>query len=122
MAEQRTRVLRRAKNKRKTERRAWVRFQSEQDVACYTEEAIIGWLGIVRDVSPAGIGLSVSRRFEPGTALTVEQSERPRVLRHLLVHVVHATPEANGLWIIGCTFDCALSAQELQTFLAEDCE
>jgi hypothetical protein len=45
----------------------------------------------------------MSRRFEPGTALIVELSERPKVLRHLLAHVIHATPEANGRWIIGCT-------------------
>jgi hypothetical protein len=47
-------------------------------------------------------------------ALMIELLER-----HLLAHVIHATREAKGRWIIGCTFDRELSEQELQTFLQE---
>ena len=113
------------KHRPETERRAWVRFPKDQEVWCQPTSATgkaeidTAWLGRVRDVSTAGIGLSMTRRFEPGTALIVELSERPKVLRHLLVHVIHATPEPNGRWILGCAFDCALSQQELQTFLDE---
>jgi hypothetical protein len=60
----------------------------------------------------------MSRRFEPGTALIVEL--RPRALRRLEVHVIHATPDADGYWTIGCMFARALSQQELQAFLGEE--
>jgi hypothetical protein len=112
------------KHRPKTERRASVRFPENEEIWCQAKSASgrakldAAWLGKVRDISTAGIGLSMSRRFEPGTALIVEL--RPRMLRHLLVHVVHATPDAGGRWIIGCTFEYPLSQQELQTFLGEE--
>jgi hypothetical protein len=56
----------------------------------------------------------MTRRFEPGTALTIELSDR-----HLLAHVIHAKREANGRWIIGCAFDRALSEQELRAVLED---
>jgi hypothetical protein len=59
----------------------------------------------------------MSRRFEPGTALIIEL--RLKVLRYLPGHVIHATPDADGHWIIGCTFDHPLSQQELKSFLGE---
>jgi hypothetical protein len=41
------------------------------------------------------------------------------MLRRLLVHVIHATPDTDGHWIIGCAFASALSPEELQSFLRE---
>ena len=114
-----------SKGRPKIERRAWVRTPNDHEVSCQPmaasskEELDTAWLGRVRDISVGGIALLLNHRFEPGTALIVELSERPKVLRHLLVHVIHATPEPNGRWILGCAFDCALSQQELQTFLEE---
>jgi PilZ domain len=105
------------KHRPKTERRTWVRFRNDEEVWCQpiglSETA---WLGKVRDISIAGIGLSMTRRFEPGTALIIEISER--IL--LRAHVIHATPETEGRWIIGCIFDSVLSEQELRAFLADD--
>ena len=127
MAEQATPVpARNSKTLFKVDRRAWVRFANQQDVSCQpvtlssTQPVDTAWMGRVRDVSAGGIGLSMKTRFDSGMALIVELSERPKVLRHLLVHVVHATPEGNGRWTIGCTFDCPLSPQELETFLGEE--
>jgi PilZ domain len=108
------------KNGPATERRAWVRIPSGQDICCQpmaastTEESETGWLGKVRDVSPGGIALLLSRRFEPGTVLIVELEQGS--LR-LPVRVVHATSETKGHWIIGCAFASALSQDELDTFL-----
>jgi hypothetical protein len=36
-----------------------------------------------------------------------------------MAHVIHATREAKGRWVIGCIFDCALSEKELQTFFQD---
>jgi hypothetical protein len=111
------------KRRPKEERRASVRFSTDGEIWCHGKgspkaKRDPAWLGKVRDISITGIGLSMSRRFEPGTALIVEL--RPRALRRLEVHVIHATPDADGHWTIGCMFDRALSQQELQTFLGEE--
>ena len=108
------------KHRPKEERRAAVRFSTDAEIWCLgigsrTAKRASAWSGRVRDISIAGIGLSMSRRFEPGTALIIEL--RPTALRHLPVHVIHATRDAEGHWIIGCTFDRPLSQQELKTFL-----
>src|SRR6266404_8200274 len=99
----------------RTERRAWVRFPSAQEVCCQpmanltTEEAEIGWLGRVRDVSLGGIALILSRRFEPGTVLIVELATKEEGRQ--LVRVVHATPETKSRWVIGCAFASTVSEE-----------
>jgi hypothetical protein len=110
------------------ERRAWVRFPSEQDIICKPPikpppgEPEVAWLGNVRDVSAAGIGLNMSRRFEPGAELIVELSAPDDETVRFPVYVVHATPEKQGRWIIGCEFVFPLSEEELQAFLADESE
>jgi hypothetical protein len=110
---------------RTTERRAWVRHFASQDACCQplpdstTDEPETGWLGRVQDLSTGGIALLLTRRFEPGTALHVELAAKGEGSRPLLVRVIHATPESENHWLIGCAFACPLSEAELQTFLQE---
>jgi hypothetical protein len=112
----------------KGERRAWLRFPSDRDIVCKPPikpphgEPEVSWLGQVRDVSPVGIGLSMSRRFEPGAELIIELSTKNDETLKLPVWVAHATPDEQGHWIIGCEFIFPLSQEELQRFLAEDSE
>jgi hypothetical protein len=110
-----------AKKQLRTERRAWVRFLSDQEVCCQPlASSEIGWPGQVRDVSLGGIALILSRRFEPGTALQVElPTKAEREPCRQLVRVVHATPQAKGRWIIGCAFSTPLSEDSLRRFLQE---
>jgi hypothetical protein len=124
MAGQRTPVLtRRPKPLLKIERRAWLRFPSEQDIICLpvagrpVGEPEVAWMGKVRDVSPAGMGLSMSRRFEPGVELIIELSVNAKGILDLPVRVVHATPDKKGCWIIGCRFIFQLTEEERQTLL-----
>jgi hypothetical protein len=124
MAEQPTPVLtRRPKTLLKIERRAWLRFPNEQDIICHPvtgrpqDEPELAWLGKVRDISPAGIGLSMSRRFEPGAELIAELSVKRDASLLLPVRVIHATPDEKGQWIIGCEFIFPLSEEELQICL-----
>jgi hypothetical protein len=116
----------RSENDPRTERRAWVRFGSEQEVCCLPatpsapDEPDAAWLAIVRDVSPCGIGLTTKRRFEPGTVLILELSATPKeVTRPLPVRVVHAAQEGKDRWIIGCAFAAPLRKDELQKFLEQ---
>jgi hypothetical protein len=113
------------KNGPATERRAWVRFRSDQDIICQQsmncpqEEANTGWLGRVLDVSVSGIAMNLRRRFPPGTALNVELATKADGSRRFAVKVVRATQELNGRWIIGCSFMEPLGEQELRDFIAE---
>jgi hypothetical protein len=104
------------------ERRAWVRFSSNQQASCRpmslaTEE--LGWPGEIRDVSQGGIALILSRRFEPGAVLVVELSSKAGESCRHIVRVIHATPETNGRWIVGCAFVNTLSEEELQAFIRD---
>ena len=108
------------------ERRAWVRLGSGQEVCCLpagsitTDESEAAWLAIVQDVSPCGIGLTMRKRFDPGSLLIIELAATPdEVTRDLPVRVVHAAQESRGYWIIGCAFASPLSQEELQKFIAE---
>jgi hypothetical protein len=60
--------------------------------------------GTIRNVSSAGIALSTSRSFDPGTELVIELSAKRKSVLRLPVRVVHATPEKEGRWVIGCAF------------------
>jgi PilZ domain len=104
----------------RTERRAWVRFPSDQEISCEPVGANAFWLGRVRDASRGGIALIVPRQFHPGTILSVEllliKADGPR---RLVVRVVRARQETNGWWLIGCAFARPLSEQQLQAFLEE---
>jgi hypothetical protein len=108
-----------------TERRAWVRFPSDQEISCQRptlanrRTAETAWLGRLRDISAEGMGLRINRSFERGTLLIVDLSTKAEEQRHLLVRVVHATLERKGHWLIGCAFAEPLSEQQLRAFLQE---
>jgi c-di-GMP-binding flagellar brake protein YcgR len=109
-----------------TGRRAWIRMPKEQQVSCQataalgTEESETEWTGTVRDISAGGIAVVLNRRFEPGTLLIVDlpghskSASRPRPVR-----VVHATPEREGQWLIGCAFASPLSQNEILNILQQ---
>jgi hypothetical protein len=108
----------------KTERRAWIRFPSKpgissQPLTTNKKDVDTAWLGMVRDVSPAGIRLTMIQRVEPGAVLIVELSAEANEVLRLPVRAVHATPEANGHWLIGCELGRELSPQELSIFFGE---
>ena len=103
------------------ERRAWVRFGTDLEVACRAADPLkdFGWMAKVRDVSGGGIGLVLRHRFRPGSRLYIELHSRGGELcRTVLVKVIHATPVSDGgthAWLVGCAFDVALSDEEVQT-------
>ena len=119
MAEQATPVpTGRPKTPVKIEWRACLRFPNQQDVICHP--VTVGpqgkpertWSGKVRDLSAAGIGLSMSQCFELGAELIAELSAKPNATLLLPVRVVHATQDKNGLWLIGCEFMFPLTEDE----------
>jgi hypothetical protein len=100
--------------------RAWVRH-SARGTCEY--EVLAGDDGPARtarlvNLSPAGIGLLVDEKLEPGTALTVflkridDQTDRP-----LLACVVYQTERPDGMWAVGCNFLHELGEKELDELL-----
>jgi hypothetical protein len=104
----------------RTERRAWVRFHSDQEISCGPVGVNAIWLGRVRNVSRGGIAVIVPRQFHPGTTLSVELLRTTTDgLRRLVVRVVHAKQEEKDYWLMGCVFARPLSEKELQVLIAE---
>ena len=75
----------------------------------------------ILDVSPAGISLYSSRRFEPKTYLAVERDAVPPTPRKMRIgRVIHVRKaEDQSGWIIGCAFQEHLREEELLTWLQE---
>lgn len=102
------------------ERRAWVRYPCERESLCqpYTQEKDeLWWPAELRDLSAGGASLRLSRRFEPGTILSLAWAagaESPA--RQLLLRVRHATRD-DRTWIIGCEFLGQLSEEDLAALL-----
>jgi hypothetical protein len=97
------------------ERRAWIRLSAERDASCrpiagFTEAA---WLGTIRDISQGGVGVTLRRRFEPGTGLFIELETNAGEVRCLPARVVRVARESDGCWITGCAFATILTAEEL---------
>jgi hypothetical protein len=71
----------------------------------------------LRGISLGGLSFLLSRRFDPGTLLIIELSDKAK--GRALALGVHATLEKETRWIIGCKFVCPLNEEELQTLLGE---
>jgi PilZ domain len=105
------------------ERRTFVRMASNLDATCRLMQADrdVGWLGKVRDISRAGIGLLSTHRFWPGTHLTVDLRDRSdTVLRTVQVHVIHSTSvdvDGTAYWLLGCAFHTTLAEEDLLALL-----
>jgi hypothetical protein len=99
------------------ERRAAERFPSDLVAAVHPlalpkKEAVAAR---VKDVSADGISLVVRYRFLPGTVLVIDLDGAPDQFgRPLLGRVVHATPQGDGRWVLGCALRRQLSADQLQ--------
>ena len=104
----------------KMERRASVRLKSNAKGHCQSLslQREMSWEAVVRDISSSGIGLLLPRRFEAGTLLTIELTETAEGKKHLLIaRVVHATPQPEGNWLVGCTLASSLAEDEVQLLL-----
>jgi hypothetical protein len=77
----------------------------------------VWWMGTLRDISGAGIGLLLQHRFEPGTLLTLELENSDRTASQTLhVRVVRVGAQP-GCWLLGCELVQELPEPEVQDFL-----
>lgn len=65
----------------------------------------------IRDIGRGGVKLVGDRRLEPGTIVKV------MVLRPMKALVAHCTPQENGTWALGLTFNQEISLPELLSLL-----
>lgn len=75
-------------------------------------------VGELVNLSPAGVGLVVEEKLEPGTAMTVSLKrldDRPD--RSVLACVVYQNERPDGKWAVGCNFLHQLSQKELEELL-----
>src|SRR5262245_39683298 len=100
--------------------RAWLRFPCAVDAACSAvgEHQQERWAATVLNISASGVGLRVTREFEPRALVSLElpaPADKPS--RTVLARVVHVTPDSIGHWIVGCAFEDRLSDEELRSIL-----
>jgi hypothetical protein len=74
-----------------------------------------GWM---QDLSVTGIGLLMTKPLERDLFVTIQlKSPSSNKSYNLPAHVVHATQQPSGDWMVGCHFICALSLEELDDLL-----
>jgi len=104
-----------------TENRSWERFPCGLTTTCQPVAARGGsefaWPAQIRDLSQAGMGILLNRRFEPGTGLAIEVPETDAYPGDtLLCRVVHAT-RWDDKWLLGCVLVSPLSEEEMERLL-----
>jgi hypothetical protein len=106
------------------ERRSAPRHPCTVGVSCVIDTDLFGskeseeaWPGTIHDLAPRGVGLVISRRFEPGTALRVDLESATGAVRGLAARVVNVRPEALGHWFHGCLFREPLTDADLRDLL-----
>jgi serine/threonine protein kinase len=76
------------------------------------------WEAKVCDLSVTGIGLLLTRRFEPGSILTVDlTSSSGDTRRTREIYVVRVSPVDGGQWFLGATMTEKLTREELRRLL-----
>ena len=71
----------------------------------------------LRDISSGGLGLLARESLAKGTFLAVDLLGTKDFHLRLRAQVVHATPQSNGLWVLGCVLERELGREELEAML-----
>ena len=73
------------------------------------------WL---QDLSASGIGLILSKSLDIGLFVNIQlKSPNSNKSYSIPAHVVHATDQSSGEWIIGCEFVTRLTSDEVDDLL-----
>src|SRR5437588_10204060 len=100
------------------ERRAWVRYPSNQTTLCQEKTAQtydLWFMARICDVSPNGMRLLLGHAFELGIEVAIEpiRIEQP-FGRAIRARIIYSNEEKRGVWVIGCEFTEALTVQEIE--------
>ncbi len=76
------------------------------------------WNVPVRDISAAGISVTLDQPVEPGTLVSVELPNKTWNCWHLkLLRVVHATQQPDNRWLVGSLFLRRLTDDEFHALV-----
>jgi serine/threonine protein kinase len=82
-------------------------------------ECLSKWHATVQNLSLAGIGLLLSRRFEPGSILTVDLANRSGDIKSSRpMRIAWVAPDEEEGWLVGGTLIEAISQDELRHLLS----
>ncbi|HMC88852.1 MAG TPA: PilZ domain-containing protein [Gemmataceae bacterium] len=99
------------------ERRAWVRYPSNQTTLCQEKTAQtydLWFMARICDVSPKGMRLLLGHSFELGLEVAIEPIRATQPFgRAIQGRIIYSNEEKRGVWIIGCEFTTPLTAEEL---------
>jgi hypothetical protein len=101
------------------DKRTWKRFPSQGKVI-YTRLPSDGKparTGDLVNISPAGLGLQVEDRIEPGMVLSLELHRPGKEPFTILACAVYLSERTEGGWLIGCNFIRELEDGELKDLL-----
>jgi serine/threonine protein kinase len=101
------------------ERRIKRRFPTKQSISCkpFQRAADKSWGSEVVNISETGLCVEASRRFEPGTLLTILLEAKEPTRRSLVVRVRWVKKLSPKTWQMGCQFDrplCDFEVHELR--------
>jgi hypothetical protein len=102
--------------------RVWERYPCDLQTACQPiasrNDKDLVWAATIRNISVAGVGLVLPRRFEKGMGLAIEvPGQDGGDGETLLARVIHVRRQPDGGWFLGCQFISQLSEQELERLL-----
>jgi|SRR5438445_3980733 len=103
----------------RTERRGWIRYLCDVVTSCQRVNAPddSSVLAKIRNISQGGVNLIVSQPFEAGAILSVElPAGQGEPACTILGCVVHAQPQSNGEWVLGCSFVRELTDHDLEPY------
>jgi serine/threonine protein kinase len=105
-----------------SEHRIKKRYPCARKTACRALEWSAGenWTGEVVNISETGLCLQLSRRFEPGSILTVVLNGQTSQRRSVLVRIVWVEQVTKRLWRMGCQYDQPLCDFEVQEMSAAE--
>ena len=100
------------------ERRASVRYQCSEEISCSSLAPFERLSGQTRDISRDGVALILDTSIRVGTEVLIDLKTRnPGIALTLRARVVHATPEAEGSWVVGCEFISTPTEEQILALL-----
>ena len=105
----------------KSERRDWVRHATAvRGVYCrlFGDAKHHTFTGELRNISAQGAGLVCKYSFQTGAVLELKPiASSDQSPPKLLVRIKSSTPQANGDWLLGCTFVRELDDAVMQAYV-----
>ncbi len=101
------------------ERRGEVRHAVALEATSYPMEPneTLSWGAVVNDISPGGLSVTICYPFRAGTYLAIEMQHPNDVIRTIIVRVVHAQDQSDGMWRLGCEFLKPMTQSDMEVYI-----